>query len=345
MKLKPQDNPYYCKPDHPNYLQRSWSHDYCRPARYLITVHKNPAVPAFCTIDGSSDAPCVRLTRTGELFEEALAAWLEKFQQIAVQEHIIMPDHIHLCVWVMEYLPCGLSRAVGSLKGLTSRLRHNALVDYFRTERSATPPSLLSANEPVRVFTKGFNDRIAYDNDQWLRQNEYTIDNPRRYLLKREHPDYLLQRWAMTIDGNEYMLIGNIFLLNAPHLFAVKYSSKFTLTQVNEFIRHSKALVDNCAVGISPFIHPKEREIRDYAVQRGFSFIRICDNGFLHRQYPSGTDFQLVSAGRLLLISPMGHESQRREMRYEYASRLNVLAARIAELCNSGAVPRLRLLQ
>ncbi|MDE6297635.1 MAG: hypothetical protein K2L89_07280, partial [Muribaculaceae bacterium] len=75
----------------------------------------------------------------------------------------------------------------------------------------------------ISFFSKGFNDRIAYTQQQWERQLQYTADNPRRYLIKRLHADYLLKRWLLKIPGDlKFILKGNIFLLRQPFLFRVK---------------------------------------------------------------------------------------------------------------------------
>lgn len=320
------DNPYLRKPDNPNYLHRSFRHDYKRPARYLITLSKSPAIPRFSNITGNNDSTAaLQITRTGHFFEEALAIWLGKYPQIKVANHVVMPDHIHICVDVRDYLPSGLSRAIASLKSATSSLRHNAL------------PIQYKINGIQSVFTPGFNDRIAYTPQQWQRQIAYINDNPRRYIIKNNNPEFLLRRRSIIVDNKEYSAIGNIFLLDAPSLLQIKYSRHFTEREAADYAMQSKALIDNGSIPISPFIHPKEKELRDYAIEAGSSIIRICDNGFTERQFPSGIEFQLISAGRLLLISPATHNTQHTDMKYAVASEMNRLAHRLATLCNNNS--------
>lgn len=184
------------------FQRRAFHHDYTRPARYLITVTKSPVLSALSVIEGDPAHPQsvhVRLTKTGICVENALHRWSVRFPQIDISAYVIMPDHIHLCLNVKHALPNGLSRAIGSIKGLTS-------LEYHDTKPDDRRPATV---EPV--FAKGFNDRIAYTDEQWKRQIYYTLDNPRRYLLKRKNPDYLLRRWHQVIDGNKYILRGNIF--------------------------------------------------------------------------------------------------------------------------------------
>lgn len=144
------------KPDHPNYNRRAAHHDYNRPAKYLITTLKNPEIPPFAKIEGDPDikdgpnAPHTVITRTGDFILQALQIWSEKFSQLEISDYVIMPDHIHLCLDVIDYLPNGLSLAISGLKGKISSLRYEALPQRYR-EKGFMP-----------IFEKGFNDRIAY---------------------------------------------------------------------------------------------------------------------------------------------------------------------------------------
>lgn len=333
---KLENNPFLRRPDHPNYNRRARHHDYHRPARYLITTLKNPSIPAFSTIGGDlsfidgENAPHPVISPTGNFIIEALGIWLGKFPQIEVSEFVIMPDHIHLCLDVMAYLPNGLSLAISSLKGIVSRLRHAKLPDNIRPEKM------------VPVFAKGFNDRIAYNKEQWERQKQYVKDNPRRYLFKRIFPDYLLRRWIITIGDEEFCAKGNIMLLKEPLLFTVKHHRKWSEAESEEYQNDCKSKIDNGGIPVSPYIHSKEKEIRNYAKDEGGCYIRICENGFAERESASGYEFYLMAAGRLLLIAPNEHDSQKREMKYTYAQKLNKIAARLVELHDSGEICKIR---
>ncbi len=321
-------NPFYRNPDHPNFNRRAKHHDYTRPAKYLITFLKQTSTPILSTIEGfppyvSYESAQIVLSPLGNLVSTALSKWVEKYPQIIVAASAIMPDHIHLCVDVTTPLPNGLSRAIGRLKGLISSAYHNSLPE---TERPAKMQTL---------FTKGYNDRIAYDEEQWENQIHYTRDNPRRYMLKQSIPDYMLRRWILTMGENQYTTKGNIFLLKQPHLFPVKFSRKFSEKESDEWMEHCKSMLHNGAIPVSPFIHPKEKEVRNYAIEQGFSIVRICTNGFAERESAYGMEFQLMAEGRLLLVAPMEHQTQKQDLKYEYAQHLNGVAADIVKAFSS----------
>lgn len=302
----------------------------------MITINKNEGIPRFSRIIGKSrilygeDSPSVEILPGCEYVEEALSIWKEKFRQIFVAESVIMPDHIHLCLDVRSFLPEGLSRAIAQLMGKISRCRH----EYLSGDEQSVP--ILS------VFEKGFNDSIARTSQQWESQKAYVRDNPRRYLLKKENPDYLLARWMITIGSDCYIAKGNIFLLRKPHLFPVKHHRRWSASESDNYQRDCKIMIDNGSIPVSPYIHPKEKETRDYAANSGSAYIRICENGFAEKETAWGREVDLMAQGRLLLIAPAVYSNRKVEMDYSYAHRLNDVAARLCEICNQGILGSIR---
>jgi len=49
MKAKGSTNPRLTEPKQPSMQRRAFHHDYRRPARYLITIAKSPAIPPLAT--------------------------------------------------------------------------------------------------------------------------------------------------------------------------------------------------------------------------------------------------------------------------------------------------------
>ncbi|MDE6547383.1 MAG: transposase [Muribaculaceae bacterium] len=319
-----ESKPFYCNPKHPNFNRRAYHHDYTRAAKYLITFLKKDTTPNLAQIEGlppfsSYESAYSRLSSTGSVVPIAIADWIYAYPQIHVPAYAIMPDHIHLCVDVTYKLPYGLSRAIGRLKGFISSKYHMSLPEDIRPEQMQT------------LFEKGFNDRIAYDQEQWNRQIHYTLDNPRRYMLKKCYPDYMLRRWIITVGNEQYVAKGNIFLLKQPHLFQVKYSRKFNEKESQDWMDRCRSLMHNGSIAVSPFIHPMEKAARDYAHQEGFGLIRVCTNGFAERESASGVEFELMAQGRLLLIGPLECNTRKETLTYDWAQSLNRLAASIVE--------------
>ncbi|MBD5196626.1 MAG: hypothetical protein HDS89_04125 [Bacteroidales bacterium] len=323
-------NPFYREPAHPSHLRRALHHDYKRPARYMITLHKSSYLPNLSTISGNlsikasthPDAPKATPTPTGSVFYEAIRNWHTQYPQLQIEELVIMPDHIHFCLNVRHYLQSGLSRAISNLMGKTT----SAYKALLRSSGQIEIPNI----EEFHFFAKGFNDSIAYTDEQYQAQREYILDNPRRLLMKRNYPDLYRMRWIITAGNIQVMALGNIHLLKNPHLQVVRFSRKFDQAKLAENRIAYRRCVENGGAMISPYIHPKEKAVRDHAIKEGGNIIRICDNGFSERFAPSKSEFELMGTRRLLLIAPMQYNSRKQDMKYTYAQQLNRLAEFLA---------------
>lgn len=194
------DNPFLTEPKNPNYLKRCRNHDYTWAGKYMVTLRKGELTPRLSEIKGdiaskvlsSPLAPHSELTVAGRCIEVAAKEWLQKFPQIRLARYAVMPDHVHLCINVINHLEPGLSRAIASLMGGATR-----------EMRRVTP------GWDGSFFAKGFNDKIAFDIDQWERQLHYAADNPRRYLIKKLfiHPREKEVRDATLLSGGSIIRI------------------------------------------------------------------------------------------------------------------------------------------
>ncbi len=290
-------------------LQRMRGHNYCVPALYLLTLRKGALTPVLSAIGGTPSAPEVLLSAAGRAVDNALVEWSVRYPQIRVYERAIMPDHLHIAVKVEKMLPGGLSRAVAWLMGAATR--------GFGLDNS--------------FFAKGFNDKIAFTNLIFERQILYVRDNPRRLLIKRLYADFYRRRWTLKIDDEVVCALGNIHLLRAPEILQVRFSRKFAHEVFESYLGRWKRAVENGGTLVSPFIHPREREMLRLASEQGGNYIRICENGFSERFAPSGREFDLMAEGRLLLIAPKVHDTRKQTMTYTHAQQMNALAAKIAE--------------
>lgn len=310
--MKQTYNPFLRLPDNPSYLRRAKHHDYRRPGQYLLTLSKAETTPVLSHITGSIAEPVVNLTSAGLCVASSIGQWPERYPQIRVANYVIMPDHVHLCVDVLRHLDNPLGRAVASLMGMATKLQGNL------------------SDEDRPFYKKGFNDRIAYDYEQWKRQLAYIDDNPRRYLIKQANPDLFFARWIISVSGFEYMALGNIMLLKNPELQVVRYSRRFEPGVFENKVEGWQRCVENNGVLVSPFIHPNERAVYDYAVSQGGGVVRICENGFAERFTPQGQEFDLLTTGQLLLIGAIEHNTRPQPLTYIKAQGLNAVAERIA---------------
>ena len=89
--------------------RRSAHHHYCWVGMYHVTVKVNKdlcqplgrVVGNIGEPDGSPDAPRVELSETGRMVEQELTTSITAhYPMIEIQEHVVMPDHLHFIVAV-----------------------------------------------------------------------------------------------------------------------------------------------------------------------------------------------------------------------------------------------------
>ena len=355
--------------------RRCHTHDYRSVSYYMITLGKNPAYTApFCRIfdaalnppdftsarrrsdeltpgikrillprnasvrdkagtAGSSvpgapavPLPAVELSDSGAFLRAGIRDFFRTESAILLKKIVVMPDHVHFIIHVREYLPAHLGRYISRLKTVCT-LAVSELPGY---------PVDTDGN-PLHIFEDNYHDRIIRNDSMLETERRYLDDNPRRYLLRKQHPEYFSSPVRITINGEHYSAFGNILLLKDIHPEPVIISRRYTTEHLSrlkagweEAARSRKALV-------SPFISKPEKEIRKATLESGGRIIEILDNGFPERYKPSGTAFDLCLEGRLLQIAPLVYETSKIPLTRNRALELNATARQIAALAATPA--------
>ncbi len=357
----------------PSMKRRCHTHDYRSVSYYMITLGKNPAYTApFCRIfdaalnppdftsarrrsdeltpgikrillprnasvrdkagtAGSSvpgapavSLPAVELSDSGAFLRAGFRDFFRTESAILLKKIVVMPDHVHFIIHVREYLPAHLGRYISRLKTVCT-LAVSELPGY---------PVDTDGN-PLHIFEDNYHDRIIRNDSMLETERRYLDDNPRRYLLRKQHPEYFSSPVRITINGEHYSAFGNILLLKDIHPEPAIISRRYTPEHLSrlkagweEAARSRKALV-------SPFISKPEKEIKKAVLESGGRIIEILDNGFPERYKPSGTAFDLCLEGRLLQIAPLVYETSKIPLTRNRALELNATARQIAALALS----------
>ena len=314
----PYGNPYdYWRAKNPNYWRRAEWHDYSSRSIYMITIVKSFGMPNFSRIiapDGNPDNAYTDLSTIGCLINTEIHNLGLKSKAVDIPTYVIMPDHVHVVVFVKEAGVTKLSNIISTLKGACSSAwqRH-------------------SGNDHIeQVFLRGYHDRILRKRGQYAVMKKYVRDNPRRLYIKRHHKEYFSKINKIEIGGKCYSAYGNYLLLNSPFKEAVKISRKYSEETKAKL---QAAWLDNASRGgvlVSPFIHPEEKTALKAGADAGGLIIRIVEKGFPERYKPSGIYFDLCAQGRLLEIAIDDYYTGKTQNLREKALRMNALAASIA---------------
>ena len=130
---------------------------------------------------------------------------------------------------------------------------------------------------------------------------------------------------------------GNWDLLSEFQRVPVKISRKYSETELLSWKKLWHTNILNDGVLVSPFINPKEKKVRDWAMDNGGSIILLTHEPFSERFKPQGKMFDLCAEGRLLIIRIPPNEQEAEYIRdndrpcYAHCQRMNDIAKEIAE--------------
>ena len=223
----------------PSMQRRCVGHDYTGRQMYMITMTTEGRRPLLGILagrsdapDDSADAPRVMLTELGQRVE---ACWNEiaiRYPQISLVALQMMPDHLHGILFVKERLSIPMGKVLlGFKQGCNKAYRQlYPAVQSVAVLQQTTGQQTTYHDDRSHglLFARGFNDKLLLHDGQLQRWLQYLHDNPRRLLMKREHPQYLCVRQGVDICGRPCSAVGNMQLLNAPSRMRVRISRSIT---------------------------------------------------------------------------------------------------------------------
>lgn len=342
-------------------LNRSFTHDYHSPHIYLLTVTVVDREPVLSAVSGTVEQPRVELSEVGKAVKREIFAIEKRHPQVKVLFNIIMPDHVHLILHVLERLPekmplgnivaawkqaCGKAysallaagekgdmKAVGCGACSDLKVAHLDGQSLLSSEANFSSPQNAHTQEnkpPYHpLFSKGFNDSILYHRHQLRNMMAYVKDNPRRLLVKRQHKELFAIRRGISVAGMTFDAVGNIALLQKP-LMAVHCRSKWTESEQKAYAKKCILAAEKGAVLVGAFISKTEKEIEQTATECRLPIIRLVENGFDDLYKPVGQDFDSCAEGRLLLLAPWPHHGGYRKITRQQCKQMNEMAEAIA---------------
>lgn len=331
--------------------RRMVGHDYTQPCMYLITMVIEGRRPLLGKLQGKSDAPTgsseeprVIPSLVGKTVSEQWWGIPNYYPQIEMISIQLMPDHFHGILYVKQPLPVHLSTVLTGFKtGCNKIAKAMGVVPFVATE----PPVPFVATEPQhtkqqphgdshpkhgQLFEPGFNDKVLMRREQLQRWIDYLHDNPRRLLMKREHPELLRVQRDVIAAGRSYSAIGNTSLLYAPERIQVQLSRSLTPEQIKEKIEDFLNKARQGAVLVSPKISDGEKAVLNAAFAENHRIIVLLENGFTDLDKPKGKKrIEACSEGRLLQLAPWAHHNERMVITRKQCLQLNQMCKEICE--------------
>lgn len=340
-------------------LRRCVGHDYTNRQIYMITMVTEGRRPLFGRVvgksdgeSGSPDEPRMELSALGLRVTDEWWATTQHHPEVEVLALQMMPDHLHGILFVREKMEQPLGMALRGFKQSCNRHYRELIlgippVPYValptqQTERCTQHTERCTQQTARRdrrgedrthgmLFARGYNDRLLLHSGQLDTWFKYLADNPRRLLMKREHPDLFRVRRGVEIAGQTFSALGNIFLLQRPSLLQVQCSRRLTDAEIETKIRQCLESAGKGAVLVSPSISKGEKSVMRAAFEKGFPLIFLQENGFSDLAKPGGARMEACARGQLLILAPWEHHNERTTISRNQCLSLNEMARLICE--------------
>jgi REP element-mobilizing transposase RayT len=330
----------------PSMLRRCVGHDYTERQIYMITMVTEGRRPLFGQVVGKSDAsngspeePHIELSALGQRVADEWWAATMHHPEVEVIALQMMPDHLHGILFVREKMEKPLGMALRGFKQSCNRHYRELVLGQpvvpsvaLATQQTQPAPRKDRRGEDRThgmLFTRGYNDKLllrAGQLETWLR---YLADNPRRLLMKREHPDLFRVQRNLTAAGITFSAIGNCFLLTRPVRLLVQCSRRLTKAEIETKVKEYLTAARQGAVLVSPAISPGEKAVMRAAFNEGLPLIYLQENGLTELAKPSGSRMDACARGQLLILSPWEHHNEQITISRKQCLMLNVIARQI----------------
>lgn len=195
------------------------------------------------------------------------------------------------------------------------------------------------SDHKLNVWEPGYHDLCVWRRGSLKAYTDYLRDNPRRYCLRRAHPDLFTcvdrLRHPRLSPDQTWAGYGNRFLLDRPEHIFLRVSRRATPAEID---RIRAAVLEESlrgAVVVSPFISPGEKAVASAILDAGRGDVILMKaEGFPDHYKPSGRYFDLCAQGRLLIVTPYAGTRQPEKLTRDQCHAMNAWCQRIARVIN-----------
>ena len=161
---------------------RLQQYDYARCGMYFLTICSADRRRIFSQIVGAlHESPAVRLLPCGEIVQSVLEILPKRFEYIEIVDYVIMPDHIHLIVWLKSD-----ERAIHE-SPLQNRSDIPKIMGFFKMNVSKKIHALYPN---LQVWQRSYFDHVIRNHEDLSEIRQYIHENPRRWEIKRSEDSW-----------------------------------------------------------------------------------------------------------------------------------------------------------
>ena len=255
-------------------------------------------------------------TDLGRAISHDLDAIQQRRPYIRLLAKQLMPDHIHALLYVTEDRGISIKEIARGMRQGWRQMAATVGIDAQMTsaeEYKQTPGREAQKAEngtQTPLFEAPYIRTLARKGqlDAMIR---YIHDNPRRAMLRQQHPDLFILRRDSRVGAFGFTSLGNLFLLDYPDKQAVICSRSLSEQQIAAQQTAVLRQAENGCVTVTAAISQGERVIARAVREAGAPLIILLKDGFPKVGYPAekyykpgGVYFEACAAGQLLLLEP-----------------------------------------
>lgn len=297
----------------------------------LTVTSREPLLGRLVIPENDPKKAIVERTELGERIVHTIFHIQDIHPEVRVLQFCIMPDHIHVVLYVGHVMNKGIKTIVrGWWQGVKKVCALSVAPNNIRDNQQS-----LSS-----VFTEMPFIRPMSRHGQLDAMMQYVKMNTQRLATKRMMPECFRVQEGIEIAGRKYRGVGNVELLQRAKYMPVHVHSMW----VEDAERHGydqplRDYMNGCvlaarqgAVMVSPFISKQEQAVMAVLLKEELPFIYIADNGFGEYYKPSAALFDAVAAKRVLILSPWEYDADKKHVSRADCVAMNQMAEEISRM-------------
>ncbi len=150
---------------------RAKGFDYNSPGAYFVTVctEKRKHILSSIIVGAIHESPVVRLTQYGQIVDKYIHIMNDKYDNISVDKYVIMPNHIHMIIFVLPENPInGSSQAPNPTNAVIPKF-----ISLFKR--------YCNRETGHKIFQRSYHDHIIRNEKDYLEIYQYIESNPARW--------------------------------------------------------------------------------------------------------------------------------------------------------------------
>jgi len=156
-------------------------YDYSQPGYYFVTICVHLKYRQQLVF-GAVRNGIMQLNEYGKIGDQYWREIPEHYENIFIDEYVIMPDHIHGIVIIQQNANIvGAEQCSAPTMLLTTRQNYGKLSKIVKSFKNAVTNKIRNTGFPDFPWQRSFHDRIIRNNGELNRIRQYIQNNPARW--------------------------------------------------------------------------------------------------------------------------------------------------------------------